>query len=128
VRNRHLGTGEPGFHPVRKLRTILSGLRLAVVHDFAVAWKVVVSAAMLLAAAVLQAWSDLLLILFATAFVLACELLNSAVEALCDFVEPRHDARIGAIKDIAAAAVGIAMFVWLVVLAVELARLARVVD
>lgn len=27
MRNRFLGTGEPGYHPLRKLRTVFSGLR-----------------------------------------------------------------------------------------------------
>jgi len=30
VRNKFLGTGEPGYHPLRKLRTVCSGLRFAV--------------------------------------------------------------------------------------------------
>jgi len=34
VRNKFLGTGEPGYHPLRKLRTIFAGLRYAVVYDF----------------------------------------------------------------------------------------------
>ena len=33
--------------------------------------------------------------------------MNSAIEALCDFVETRHNEKIGIIKDIAAAGVGI---------------------
>ncbi len=57
-----------------------------------------------------------------TAFVLAAEIFNSAIEALCDFVETRHSEKIKIIKDIAAAAVGISIFVWIVVLAVEISR------
>ncbi len=65
---------------------------------------------------------DFLLILVVTAFVLAAEIFNSAIEALCDFVETRHSEKIKIIKDIAAAAVGISIFVWIVVLAVEISR------
>lgn len=54
-----------------------------------------------------------------TAFVLVAEIFNSAIEALCDFVETCHNERIKVIKDIAAAGVGIAIFVWLAVLCVE---------
>ncbi len=54
---------------------------------------------------------------------LVAEIFNSAIEALCDFVETRHNEKIKVIKDIAAAAVGIAIFVWVIVLAVELGRL-----
>jgi len=37
-------------------------------------------------------------------------------------VEAQHNEKIKVIKDIAAAAVGISIFVWLVVLAVEISR------
>lgn len=53
---------------------------------------------------------------------LAAEIFNSAIEALCDFVETRHNEKIKVIKDIAAAAVGISIFAWVVVLAVEISR------
>ena len=122
MRHKFLGTGEPGYHPLRKLHTVLSGLRYAVVYDFSVTYKLVLSALVLVLAFFLRAWVDFLLILVVTAFVLVAEILNSAIEALCDFVETRHNERIKVIKDIAAAAVGISIFAWMVVLAVELGR------
>jgi len=122
MRHKFLGTGDPGYHPLRKLRTVFSGLRYAVIYDFSVAYKLVLSALVLAAAFALRAWVDLLLILVVTALVLIAEILNSAIEALCDFVETRHSERIKVIKDIAAAAVGISMFVWLVVLTIETSR------
>lgn len=51
MRNKFLGTGESGYHPLRKLRTIFRGLRFAVIHDLSVAWKLVVSVVILAAAA-----------------------------------------------------------------------------
>ena len=122
MRHKFLGTGEPGYHPLRKLRTVFSGLRYAVVYDFSVAYKLVLSALVFAAAFALRAWVDLLLILVVTALVLVTEILNSAIEALCDFVETRHNERIKVIKDIAAAAVGISILVWFVVLIVEASR------
>ena len=122
MRHKFLGTGDPGYHPLRKLRTVFSGLRYAVVYDFSVAHKLVLSALVLAAAFALRAWVDLLLILVVTALVLVAEILNSAIEALCDFVETRHNEKIKVIKDIAAAAVGISIFVWFVVLIVEASR------
>ena len=122
MRHKFLGIGEPGWHPLRKIATVLSGLRYAVVYDFSVAYKLVLSAIVLAAAFALRAWVDLLLILVVTAFVLVAEMMNSAIEALCDFVESRHDERIRVIKDIAAAAVGIAILAWVVVLVVEASR------
>ena len=123
MRHKFLGIGEPGYHPLRKLRTAFSGLRYAVLYDWSVTYKLVLSAIVLVVAFSLRAWVDFLLILVVTAFVLVAEIFNSAIEALCDFVETRHNEKIKVIKDIAAAAVGIAIFVWMIVLAVELGRL-----
>jgi diacylglycerol kinase (ATP) len=123
MRHKFLGIGEPGYHPLRKLRTAFSGLRYAVLYDWSVTYKLVLSAIVLVVAFALRAWVDFLLILVVTAFVLVAEIFNSAIEALCDFVETRHNEKIKVIKDIAAAAVGIAIFVWMIVLAVELGRL-----
>ena len=80
------------------------------------------SAGVLAAAFALRAWVDFLLIVLVTAFVVVAEMFNSAIEALCDFVEARHNEKIKVIKDIAAAAVGLTIVVWIVVLAVEAAR------
>jgi diacylglycerol kinase len=41
---------------------------------------------------------------------------------LYDFVEERHNEKIKVTKDIAAAAMGIAIFTWMVVIGVELGR------
>ena len=57
---------------------------------------------------------------------LLAELLNSAIEILCDFVEPQHNLQIGTIKDIAAAA-GIAIFVWAAILIIEVIQLWAIV-
>ncbi|MGE5732735.1 MAG: diacylglycerol kinase [Gemmatimonas sp.] len=122
MRHKFLGIGESGYHPLRKLRTVISGLRYAVIYDFSVAYKLVLSALVLATAFALRAWVDLLLILVVTTLVLVAEILNSAIEALCDFVETRHNERIKVIKDIAAAGVGISIFAWFVVLVVEASR------
>jgi len=125
MRHKFLGTGEPGYHPVRKLRTIVSGLRYAVIYDFSVAWKLIFSLLVLLAALFARDWVDSLLIIVATALVLVAEIMNSAIEALCDFVVTRHNEKIGIIKDIAAAGVGIAMVAWLLVLGFEVEEMLR---
>jgi diacylglycerol kinase len=123
MRHKFLGTGEAGYHPLNKIRTVISGLRYAVVYDWSVTYKLIVSVVVLAVAFGARAWVDFLLILVVTAFVLVAEIFNSAIEALCDFVETRHNEKIKVIKDIAAAGVGIAIFVWLIVLGVELSRL-----
>ena len=123
MRNKFLGIGEPGYNPLRKFRTIVAGLRYAVLSDFSVAYKVILSIIVLAAAFMLRQWVDVLLILLATGMVLTAEILNSAIEALCDFVESRHNEKIKIIKDVAAAAVGISILVWAIILVAELARL-----
>lgn len=40
--------------------------------------------------------------------ILTAEALNTAIERICDFIQPNYDKRIGFIKDIAAGAVGFA--------------------
>ena len=123
MRHKFLGTGDAGYHPLRKIRTVVSGLRYAVLYDWSVTYKLILSVVVLAIAFGARAWVDFLLILVVTAFVLVAEIFNSAIEALCDFVETRHNEKIKVIKDIAAAGVGISIFVWFIVLGVELSRL-----
>ena len=83
----------------------------------------VLSAIILALALIFQQWVDFELILLATGLVLMAELFNSAIEAVCDFLETRENEKIRAIKDIAAAAVGISIVVWLTVVLSDVARL-----
>jgi diacylglycerol kinase len=108
-----------GYHPLRKLKVILAGLHVAVVTDFSVAYKVVLSVPVLGAAFVLRKWIDGELVLLAVGLVLIAELFNSAIEVLCDFVEPSYSDRIRVVKDIAAAAAGLSIFVWAAILLIE---------
>jgi diacylglycerol kinase (ATP) len=126
MRNKFLGTGDAGYHPLRKIKVVLAGLRFAVRYDFSVAYKMVLSSVIIALALIFQQWVDFAMILLATGLVLTAELLNSAIETLCDFLEPRENAKIGAIKDIAAAAVGISIVVWVVVVVFDVVHLASV--
>ena len=115
----------PGYHPARKLKTIFSGLQIAVVTDFSVAYKVVLSVPILGCSFFLHRWLDVSIILLAMGLVLISELFNSAIEVLCDFVEPQRNERIRITKDIAAAAAGISILVWAVILIIEIVRLSN---
>ena len=94
-------------------------------YDFSVTYKLVLSLLVLAASFWLRQWLDFLMITAATALVLVAELFNSAIEALCDFIETDENEKIKVIKDIAAAAAGISILLWAVVLVVELSRLYR---
>ena len=63
------------------------------------------------------------LIILATGVMLAAEVFNTAIEAMCDYMETRYNEKILIIKDIAAAAAGISIFAWLAVLAFEIIEL-----
>lgn len=108
-----------GYHPLRKLKIILSGLHIAVVSDFSVAYKLVLSLIVLFICFAVQKWVDLTIVLLATGMMLVAELMNSAIEMLCDFVEERENGKIKIIKDIAAAAAGVSIFVWAATLILE---------
>jgi diacylglycerol kinase len=51
---------------------------------------------------------------------LAVETLNTAIEMMCDFVQPRHDPKIGKIKDVAAGATAVTEIGGVIVVAILL--------
>jgi len=126
VKNKFLGTGESGYRPLRKIATVFSGLRYAVLYDFSVTYKLILSALILPLAFGFRGWIDFLIVLVATTLVVMAELFNSAIEAICDFIEEKYNEKIKIIKDIAAAAVGVSVFLWIIVIGLELWQLLSV--
>lgn len=123
MHNKFLQTGGHGYHPIRKIKVCLSGMRYAVRYDFSVTYKLVLSSIILVVSFFFRQWIDFLLIMAATGQVLIAEMLNSSIEALCDFVETHENEKIKVIKDIAAAAAGISILIWIIIFCVEIARL-----
>ena len=107
----------------RKIRIFLSGLNFAVRRDRSVALQMIVSLIVLAISFGLREWFDFVFVLVITGYMLITEIFNSAIEALCDYVQPEHDPRIGAIKDVAAAAVGISVIIWIGALLFEIIRI-----
>lgn len=70
----------------------------------------------------LRSATGTIVVLAIGALVLITGMMNTAIEALCDFVETRRDGKIRVIKDVAAAAVAISIALWAVIV-VEMARL-----
>jgi diacylglycerol kinase len=108
-----------GYRPLKKLKVIIKGLHVAAFSDFSVAYKLVLSIPLFALCIALYRWIDLTIILVATGLMLTAELVNSAIEILCDFVEQQENTQIGIIKDIAAAAAGVSIFVWGIVMTIE---------
>lgn len=126
MKNKFLDTGEHGYHPLRKFKVILSGLRYAVIYDFSVMYKVIISILIFIPVVIYKEWLDASLIILATGVMLAAEMFNSAIEAICDFMETRHNEKIKIIKDIAASATGVTIFVWIVVICIEAMEIVRI--
>lgn len=119
MRNKFLGTGKTGYRPIQKIKVIFSGLSYAVKYDLSVTYKLVLSGIVLLLFFFFRQWVDFFLLTAATAIMLQAELFNSAIEAICDFITTKENEKIKVIKDIAAAAAGICILLWAVILIVE---------
>lgn len=122
MKNNYLHTGIEGYKPIRKIRIALKGIYLAVLTDLSVAYKLVLSIFLMVGFFYFRQWLDFSLVLLATALVLVAEMFNTAIEAICDFIEPRRDPKIGLIKDVSAGAVGVSIFVWFIVILIEIYR------
>jgi len=120
MKNKFLETGEKGYHPLRKIKVVLSGLRFAVLSDFSVMYKIILSTIILVPSLMFNGPLDASIILLATAVMLAAEIFNTAIEAICDFMKTDYDEKIGIIKDVAAAATGITIVAWMAVLIIEI--------
>ncbi len=123
MRNKFLGAGQQSFHPMRKLRVVFSGIRYALLNESSLAIEIVLSVLVLGGCFYYRQWLDFSIVLVASGLMLVTEMVNTAIEALCDFVESGHNEKIGIIKDVASAAVGISILVWSVTLLMEIVRL-----
>ena len=71
MKNKFLETGEKGYHPLRKIKVVLSGLRFAVLSDFSVMYKIILSTIILVPSLMFNGPLDASIILLATAVMLA---------------------------------------------------------
>ncbi|MBD3810339.1 MAG: diacylglycerol kinase [Sulfuricurvum sp.] len=104
MKNKFLETGEHGYHPLCKFKVILTGLRFAVLYDFSVMYKIILSLLILIPVFMYREWIDVAIIILATGVMIASEVFNTAIEAICDFMETSYNEKIGMIKDISATA------------------------
>ena len=123
MENKFLGTGEKGYHPLRKIKVVINGLRFALLHDFSVLYKLILSIIIMIPVFMFSSVMDATIIILATGVMLGAEMFNTAIEAICDFMETNYNEKIGIIKDISAAATGIVILTWVIVLGIEVYRL-----
>ena len=108
--------GAGGYHPLRKPSIVWAGIRHAVILDFSVAYKLVIAVLFLTIAGATESILHFLVLLVVTALMLVAEVINTAIEAICDYLCADYDERIRSIKDMAAAAAWLAIAVWYVVI------------
>lgn len=120
MKNKFLDTGEKGYHPLKKIKVVVSGLRFAVLTDFSVMYKIVLSMIILIPTMMFNGALDASIIILSTGIMISAEIFNTAIEAICDFMKTDYDEKIGIIKDVSAAATGITIIVWLFVLGIEI--------
>jgi len=108
--NKHKPTGFPRL--VKALGYSLNGLRAAWVHEEAFRLEAIVTLC-LMPTVFLVGDSPLEYLILALSLLalIVAELFNSAIEGLCDHVNPTHHALIGRIKDYCAAAVFLAILI-----------------
>ena len=91
---------------IEKFKYPARGFRIAWEEEhsfrFHVAWALLT---LLTALVVRVPYIEMLIIIAMIGFVLVAELLNTALEELCDKFQPTHDPHIAKIKDLASAAV-----------------------
>ena len=97
---------------IKKFRPAIEGL-ICAAQDRSIALQL--GLAVLTGLAGIVVWWEWALVITLIGLVVTAEILNTAIEKLCDFVQPNHDPRIKTIKDLAAAAVLFASLTALIV-------------
>ena len=111
------------YDPLKKIKVVISGFWFVFKSDFSVAYKVLISLALLISTIIYRNLVDVMLILLATGYMLSMEILNSCIELLCDFHETGYNEKIKVIKDVASVAAGISILVWATVIGYEFYQL-----
>ncbi|MEM1312752.1 MAG: diacylglycerol kinase [Patescibacteria group bacterium] len=82
--------------------------------------QVVIGILFALIAIVNQRWITGMANIILMSVVISLEMLNSAIETICDLVQPQYNAKVKIIKDMAAGSVLIVALSWLVVLVYQI--------
>lgn len=91
---------------IKSVTYALKGLYLLITNEHSIIAQLIISAVMCIVGFYLDITAtEWLFQILAIGLVLTTESLNTAIEAVCDYIQPNFDKRIGFIKDIAAGAV-----------------------
>lgn len=91
---------------IKSVTYALKGLYLLITTEHSIIAQLILSAVMCIVGFYLDITAtEWLFQILAIGLVLTTESLNTAIEAVCDYIQPNFDKRIGFIKDIAAGAV-----------------------
>lgn len=100
------------YHPIKSVGYAFAGVFLAISREFSIKIQLVLGICVL----TLAFWQNQLLLgflnLFLMALVMSLEMINTAIELICDLVEPRTNPNVKIIKDLAAGAVLIVALTW----------------
>jgi diacylglycerol kinase len=104
---------------INRLKFAGSGILFAVRTDFSFRWQVIAGSVMIVVVLALMAPltnTELMFLLLSFTLILITELQNSALEAALDHLHPELHHNIGRSKDMAAGAVLLAGFFWIIVI------------
>ena len=91
---------------INRFRYAFSGIRYGLFEDRSIRFQFILGTLAVIAGIVLQSpKNDWLWIILSICLVITCEIFNSCIEKIVDFICPHRDPRAGLIKDMAAAAV-----------------------
>lgn len=103
-------------HLVQKFKVAFDGIIVAYKKDNSIKLQFVLAIIALIFFAIIQIeWFDWIFVFLAIGLVVVSELFNTAIETICDTIEPHQDQKIKQIKDIAAGAVLFASFIALLI-------------
>ena len=104
------------YHPVKSLRYAIEGLQMAFTREPNLTFQVIIGVGFSL----LGVWSNHTVLAMANlilmGIVISLEMINTAIETLCDIVHPDYNLKVKIVKDMAAGAVLMTSLIWATVI------------
>lgn len=101
---------------IKSIRYAFRGMWLLITTEHSIISQLIISAVMCIAGLYFNlSTTEWMFQILTIGMVLTAESLNTAIEYICDYIQPRFDKRIGFIKDLSAGAVTFAALTALIV-------------